>query len=195
MRVDHKFDPWMDDHCCGKGADFTHRFCSICNGCNTPACDAYAEHADPPAAGDNELVADIIAVMFRSGGRTSADERAREVIAKVRASAAFVKHDGDKPTRPELVPYDAVDFLGRVLKHGAAKYGDHNWLKGTEWSRYLGAAERHLGAFKNGEDADPESGLPHLAHALCCIAFLLVYQLRAVGTDDRHKWEREVKWP
>ena len=105
------------------------------------------------------------------------------------------KDDADKPTRPELVPWDVVDYIGRVLKFGAAKYGDWNWTKGFAWSRLIGAAERHLGAFKNGEDADAESGLPHLAHALCCLAFLLEHQLRSFGHDDRYRWERFARWP
>jgi hypothetical protein len=40
-------------------------------------------------------------------------------------------------------------------------------------------------AYWKGEDNDPETGLSHLAHAMCCVMFLLSYHLRKVGTDDR----------
>ncbi|WP_442880072.1 dATP/dGTP diphosphohydrolase domain-containing protein [Aurantimonas sp. A2-1-M11] len=52
------------------------------------------------------------------------------------------------------------------------------------WSRLRGALDRHMAAFDHGEDTDPETGLPHLAHAACCLTFLLSYQLRNVGEDD-----------
>jgi hypothetical protein len=55
------------------------------------------------------------------------------------------------------------------------------------WSRYYGAALRHLNKWNSGVDVDDESGLPHLAHAGCCIAFLLASQISGHGTDDRFK--------
>ena len=63
--------------------------------------------------------------------------------------------------------------------------GARNWEKGMDWSRLYAAALRHLTAWWRGNDIDHESGLPHLAHALCCINFLLAYELRGMGRDDR----------
>lgn len=77
--------------------------------------------------------------------------------------------------------------VAAVLGFGAEKYAADNWRKGMEWRRLYGAALRHLMAWERGEDLDPESGLPHLAHAGCCILFLLSYQLVGGGTDDRVK--------
>lgn len=96
------------------------------------------------------------------------------------------KHDGNKP-RPELLSPDALLAIAEVLAFGAKKYDAHNWRKGFEWSRLLGAAQRHLLAFQAGEDKDPESGLPHLAHLGCCVMFLIEHQTRGLGTDDRYK--------
>lgn len=88
-------------------------------------------------------------------------------------------------TRYDLVPMAAIGQIADVLTHGAAKYGANNWARGTEWSRYYAAAMRHLAAFWSGEDTDSESGLSHLAHAGCCLVFLLEYQRNGWGTDDR----------
>lgn len=53
------------------------------------------------------------------------------------------------------------------------------------WSRVYAAALRHLLAWWGGEDEDPETELSHLAHAACCVVFLVAYQGRGVGVDDR----------
>jgi hypothetical protein len=46
---------------------------------------------------------------------------------------------------------------------------------------------RHLHAFNDGEDKDPESGLSHLAHASCCLMFLLEFEKTHQELDDRYK--------
>jgi len=88
-----------------------------------------------------------------------------------------VKYDGDKPRWELLMEHlgPEVESVVRVLTHGAAKYpSDDNWkhvepLRG----RYLGALMRHVAAWAGGEVTDPESGEPHLAHAVCCALFLM----------------------
>jgi len=94
------------------------------------------------------------------------------------------KHDQHK-IRMELLSPIALEKIAQVLTFGAQKYADHNWRKGIKWSRVLGAALRHLFAWARGEDKDPETGLSHLAHAGCCIMFLLEYELTHKNLDDR----------
>lgn len=104
------------------------------------------------------------------------------------------KFDGAK-LRYELIPPEAVDAMARVLTYGAAKYADRNWEKGMKWGRVFGAAMRHLWAWWGGAgqtrqnfafgEIDPETGLSHLWHALCCVAFLVAYEARKIGEDDR----------
>lgn len=94
------------------------------------------------------------------------------------------KHDGEK-VRLELVPFTALFAVGDAFTYGAKKYADHNYRLGMKWSRLLGAALRHLAAWGAGEDHDPESGLPHLAHAGACVLMLLDAELQRLGTDDR----------
>ena len=101
-------------------------------------------------------------------------------------SGSFKKADAGKP-RLDLISPEMMTSLGDVLSHGANKYGAGNWEAGAEYSRYFAAAQRHLWAWQAGEDNDPESGLPHLSHAVCCLMFLLTYQARDNGTDNRGK--------
>jgi Domain of unknown function (DUF5664) len=86
-----------------------------------------------------------------------------------------------------LLPSDAIDDVLEVLQYGAAKYGARNWELGMAWSRPFSALMRHMWAWWRGEIYDPESGKPHLAHAACCVLFLVAYERRGVGVDDRVK--------
>jgi hypothetical protein len=85
-----------------------------------------------------------------------------------------------------LIPRSALLAEADVLAFGAKKYQRDNWRKGMAYSRLIDAALRHVLAFADGEDADDETGLSHLAHARCCLAFLIEYEERGLGTDDRH---------
>lgn len=86
-----------------------------------------------------------------------------------------------------LIPQPALEELAKVLLFGKQKYNAHNWRAGMDWSRLADAAMRHLTAWYDGEDNDPESGLSHIAHLLCCAAFLMTYQKDGLGNDDRFK--------
>lgn len=91
-------------------------------------------------------------------------------------TAAGVKHDGGKPDWT-LFPFSAAEQIVRVLEFGAKKYARDNWQKVPDAEqRYLAAALRHLIAHQGGEVNDPESGLPHLAHAGCCVLFALWFE-------------------
>jgi hypothetical protein len=84
-----------------------------------------------------------------------------------------------------LLPPDALDQIVWVLQHGANKYGERNWENGMSWSRPFSALMRHMWAWWRGEGVDPETGISHLSHAGCCIMFLLAYEQRSIGSDDR----------
>lgn len=101
-------------------------------------------------------------------------------------SETGTKHDTGKPPCELLSPIAAL-ATSAVLAKGAIKYSSHNWRKGLAWSRVLGATFRHLFAFMNGEDLDPETGLPHLDHAACEIMFLQEFYRTRKDLDDRYK--------
>lgn len=83
------------------------------------------------------------------------------------------KDDAEKP-RWDLLPWIGTGHVVDVLTYGAKKYAPENWRKVEGWRwRYFTAAMRHLTKWRLGEKIDPESGCPHLAHAACCILFLL----------------------
>jgi len=94
------------------------------------------------------------------------------------------KDDQDK-VRMELIPPELMTAVGNILTSGAIKYDDRNWEKGMDWSRAYGAMLRHQNAWWGGEDNDPETGRSHLWHVACCVTFLLTYEMRGVGKDDR----------
>ena len=98
----------------------------------------------------------------------------------------FRKSDAGK-RKWSLLPIKPVSMIVEVLECGAEKYGEHNWRKGADWGRYYDALQRHITAWWDGEDDDPEWGLHHLAHAGCCVLFLLYFVATKTGTDDRYK--------
>lgn len=84
-----------------------------------------------------------------------------------------LKFDAGK-WRLSLIPVSCIRTIVGVLEFGAAKYALDNWKTVPDARRrYYDAAIRHLTAWWDGERNDPESSLPHLAHAACCIIFLL----------------------
>lgn len=87
----------------------------------------------------------------------------------------------------QLGAIDPLSLLrvAEVAGFGAAKYERMNFVRGYRWSLSYDALQRHMLAFWSGEDTDPESGLPHLAHAAWHALALLTFLERKRGTDDR----------
>lgn len=101
-------------------------------------------------------------------------------------SGEGVKFDNGKP-RMGLIPRSALEAEATVLGFGAEKYGIYNWRSGMDWMRLVDAALRHIYAFADGETYDPESGEHHLAHARCCLGFLIEYGNIYPEGDNRWK--------
>jgi len=121
----------------------------------------------------------------------------RRVFIEEAALRAELKEDKMSPPRLEgrkddqgKAPYhllapEYLDAAAQVLAFGAAKYAPRNWEKGMDWSRPFSALMRHMWAWWRGEAKDPETGFSHLWHAACCIMFLVAYEERKTGNDDR----------
>jgi hypothetical protein len=84
-----------------------------------------------------------------------------------------VKSDAGK-TEWRLLPWRELEEVARAFMHGNTKYHENDW-QGVEGkpAKYFDACMRHLTAWWGGEYIDPESGLHHLAHAICCLLILL----------------------
>lgn len=80
----------------------------------------------------------------------------------------------DKGKLPiSLVPMFIIKCIAAIRKYGEEKYhAPNNWVL-VDKQRYVDAMWRHLIAYQEGEEYDKESGLPHLWHAACNMAFIL----------------------
>lgn len=97
--------------------------------------------------------------------------------------------DGKVPL--DLIPYDALVEIGKVLQAGEKKYGTANWSNGIEMRRLLAAAMRHLGQFNNGEDLDEETQTLHLANAATNLMFAIWMYKNRPDLDNR--WAKKDK--
>lgn len=104
------------------------------------------------------------------------------------------KDDQDK-VRIDLFPGEALFGISDILTSGAKRYEDRNWEKGMRWGRVFSAMMRHMWAWWQGKapttksflfgELDSDTGKSHLWHAGCCVCFLIAYEERGVGEDDR----------
>ena len=98
----------------------------------------------------------------------------------------YVKDGIEKP-RLSLIPQHAVVEVAKVFGYGANKYDAYNFSKGAYKTTYTDAAQRHINRYLLNEDIDPESGLSHLAHGICCLMMLLDNDLIETSIEDRNK--------
>ena len=104
------------------------------------------------------------------------NERQAEYIKSIQADKPLgVKFDNQKP-QWSLVPSTAMEEIVDVLTYGANKYSPDNWkYVDNHDTRYFNAAMRHIWAWRQGERFDEESHKSHLAHAACCLLFLMAF--------------------
>lgn len=93
---------------------------------------------------------------------------------------------GQKKVQLHLVPESANIAEAAVMKHGADKYGAFNWrTDAVKASVYVSAIRRHMAAWFDGEENDPESGFSHLAHSRANLGILLDAKNYGMLIDDR----------
>lgn len=138
--------------------------------------------------------------------RTGAELRHWTVVDRIRwdteIAQMYARHAkeltmNEKPTNPKdligitklplhLWPTTATAMGSIGLLEGAVKYGRMNWrAAGVRASIYVDACKRHLDAWFEGEDVAPDSGVPHLANALACLAILVDAKASGKLVDDR----------
>ena len=102
-----------------------------------------------------------------------------------------LKYDSAKP-KMNLLPPKALIEVGKVLTFGAEKYGPENWKELEDLqNRYTAGALRHIFAHMDGEKLDPETGLSHMAHALCCLLFKLEIELENGKSEKEESRETD----
>lgn len=93
---------------------------------------------------------------------------------------------GEAKPKISDTPTIGIREMGQVFTMGAAKYGRFNWRQhAVSSSVYYDAAWRHLSAWFDGQDLDPESGLPHLAHVMACATIIMDAQAHGKLNDNR----------
>lgn len=116
-----------------------------------------------------------------------AEVRTREqMLEEVRVTSQTGGQKGQKLARLGSLDPKALMEVAKVAGFGEQKYSRLNYLKGYDWSLSYDACQRHLHAYWSGEDLDPESGLPHLAHAAWHCLAQLAFMIHGLGTDDRY---------
>jgi hypothetical protein len=121
--------------------------------------------------------------------------------SRVTFVAGSVQREQDDPTMKPTNPKDAIgsDKLplhlwpetatltgSLAFLEGALKYGRNNWRDaGVRATIYIDAVKRHINAWAEGEDVAPDSEIPHLGHALACLAILVDAEAAGKLIDDR----------
>lgn len=108
-------------------------------------------------------------------------------MSKTPTQPKGVKHDQEK-RRFSLFPTNALYAVVDTLEYGARKYSEGNWRNvENARQRYYDAAMRHINDWWMGQRNDSESGLHHLAHAICCVVFLLAVDLEKPQKQPRRR--------
>lgn len=139
-------------------------------------CKQWSQASEEPSKPDwanmsQEEIEDRLYDLGKQHGKTKlCGELAKHAI-KTRAEG--IKYDSQKP-EPTLVPPNAIESVIKILTFGAQKYSRDGWKSLDDLHRrYLNACLRHLLEYQKGNPIDDESGMPHLAHAVCSLLFVL----------------------
>lgn len=93
---------------------------------------------------------------------------------------------GTKKAPLSTVPAPVLFEIGLAMLEGARKYARHNYrIAGVRGSVYYDASLRHLMAWFEGEDIDPDSGLSHITKAIAGLVVLRDSMMQENWVDDR----------
>lgn len=107
------------------------------------------------------------------------------------AKGSGARYNEGKPDF-SLIPLCTLEDEARVWEYGKKKYAAWNWCKGMDWSVPFACLMRHMSRWQAGEENDAESGLPHLAHAMCNLRMLTLFANTYKEGDTRPiKWLEE----
>jgi len=103
---------------------------------------------------------------------------------------------GVKKVPISTIPAQVLMEIGLAMLEGARKYGRHNYrVSGVRASVYYDAIFRHLSAYWEGQDIDPDSGLHHIVKAIACLVVLRDAMWAGNLIDDRPPiHQKHPKW-
>ena len=103
--------------------------------------------------------------------------------------------NGIKKVPLHVVPSQVLMEIGLGMLEGARKYGAHNYrIAGVRSSVYYDATMRHLMAWWEGQDIDPDSGLSHITKALTSLVVLQDAIINGMAEDDRPPSVPSINW-
>lgn len=120
-------------------------------------------------------IQDIPVIVEHTMGKTITESDWREhLVGVLRDNQPLGTKADDGKVMMGAMPPHAELAVARVLTFGAKKYGRGNWARvENSDEHYMDAALRHINAYRRGEQTDSETGESHLAHAICCLIFML----------------------
>ena len=130
----------------------------------------------------------VTADEFEADLRRMAEARLENIKVVIDLDENPKKAYGDAKVPVHLVPPALCIGAARAFGEGAVKYGAYNWrVKRVEAMTYIGAIKRHLDAYLDGEDIDPEStvGKLHLEGIAACVGILLDMTYAGTLIDNR----------
>ena len=148
---------------------------------------------------DIEALLTCDAIYMLEGWETSTGAKAELALANWRHIPVFyekppISEDhrnpkdilGSKKCPMHLLPPVALQATAWAHGQGATRYGPYNWRsKPIGASQYVGAILRHLTAWFEGEDNNPDSGINHLAHIGATVNILMDAGSHGSLIDDR----------
>lgn len=134
----------------------------------------------------NDWVADTPSAPYLTKSREDEDWEEVKTFSPLEKDNNPKARAGALKVPTQFVPPVAKLHLGLAMKDGAVKYGPFNWrTEPVSASTYMGAMERHLAAWFDGEDLAEDSGCHHLAHVMACCALVLDSEELGILVDDR----------
>lgn len=192
LRIDHTLRTYVDmegviSHDIDTDRDYTVEFADLKTDFGFSVSECFNEDCLELVEEPSGSVARLYELATKMAGDFVSFADVEDVLpdGEVRVTSETGGQKGRKPAELATVDPLALLELAKVSGFGAQKYESFNYLKGYDWTLSANAAFRHLLAGLNGEDLDPESGLPHFAHFAWHGLALTSFYLRGIGTDDR----------
>lgn len=139
---------------------------------------------------DGKVMKEVPVVQFLAKAEVNTDLGADPFERPAKA----LTYDSGKAPLASLPPA-GIRAVALVQAYGKTKYGDdENYRKGMEAKRQMSCALRHIYAWLDGEDLDPESLQSHLAHGACRLLFAIQNIHDGTLIDDRYsKNQKPIK--